>query len=121
MVGEGDQQVNITVTRAGDTSDAAIVGFATGDLAGAQACNVINGIASSRCDYETTIQNIQFAGGESSKTVSVLIVDDSYLEGAETFNVNLSNPASAVNGTTFGTIRGAGQPRIGQLALKLLF
>ena len=44
---------------------------------------------------------------------------------AEFFNffnrVNLSNPASAVNGTTFGTIRGAGQPRIGQLALKLLF
>ena len=44
---------------------------------------------------------------------------------AEFFNffnrVNLSNPASAVNGTTFGTIRAAGQPRIGQVALKLSF
>jgi hypothetical protein len=44
---------------------------------------------------------------------------------AEFFNffnrVNLSNPANAVNGTTFGTIRAAGAPRIGQLALKLAF
>ena len=44
---------------------------------------------------------------------------------AEFFNffnrVNLSNPSIAVNGTTFGTIRAAGQPRIGQLALKLTF
>jgi Carboxypeptidase regulatory-like domain/TonB-dependent Receptor Plug Domain len=44
---------------------------------------------------------------------------------AEFFNfsnrVNLSNPSIAVNGTTFGTIRAAGDPRIGQLALKLTF
>ena len=44
---------------------------------------------------------------------------------AEFFNffnrVNLSNPSVAVNGTTFGTIRGSGTPRIGQLALKLVF
>jgi hypothetical protein len=35
---------------------------------------------------------VRFAAGETAKVVSVLIVDDSYLEGPETFSVNLSNP-----------------------------
>src|SRR5207253_7334284 len=37
--------------------------------------------------------------GETSKTVSVLIVNDSYLEGPETFNVSLSNPTGASLGS----------------------
>ena len=44
---------------------------------------------------------------------------------AEYFNlfnrVNFNNPASSLSGAGFGTIKGAGDPRIGQLALKLLF
>lgn len=44
---------------------------------------------------------------------------------AEFFNVfnraNFSNPASSVAGSGFGTISGANDPRIGQLALKLIF
>jgi hypothetical protein len=44
---------------------------------------------------------------------------------AEFFNVlnktNLNAPASSVSGAGFGTITSAGDPRIGQLALKLLF
>ena len=44
---------------------------------------------------------------------------------AEFFNlfnrVNLNNPAASVSGAGFGSIKGAGDPRIGQLALKLLF
>ena len=44
---------------------------------------------------------------------------------AEFFNatnrVNLSNPNQTQNAAAFGSIRGAGDPRIGQLALKLLF
>jgi hypothetical protein len=44
---------------------------------------------------------------------------------AEFFNltnrVNLSNPNVSVTAAAFGTIRGAGDPRIGQLALKLIF
>jgi hypothetical protein len=44
---------------------------------------------------------------------------------AEFFNltnrVNLNNPNVTVSAAAFGSIRGAGDPRIGQLALKLLF
>jgi len=98
-VGESDQQVNLVVTRSGDTTAAASVDFATSDSAGAQNCNVVNGIASSRCDYETRITTLPFGAGETSKIVAVLINEDSYLEGPENFTVNLSNPAGAVLGT----------------------
>jgi Calx-beta domain/Domain of unknown function (DUF4214) len=94
-VGESDQKVTLTVTRFGDTSGSASVGFATSDLAGAQNCNVITGVASSRCDYETTIGTVKFAPGETSKAVSIFIIDDSYLEGTENFTVSLSNPSGA--------------------------
>lgn len=44
---------------------------------------------------------------------------------AEFFNVlnhtNLNNPTASYSGAGFGTINGAGSPRIGQLALKLTF
>src|SRR5207245_7450493 len=99
-VGEGDGRVNITVTRAGDASSAASVGFATIDDAGLQNCNVINGIASPRCDYEYTLGTVTWAAGDSSpKSFSVAIVDDSYTEGNETFRVSLNNPSGASLGT----------------------
>jgi hypothetical protein len=98
-VGEGDQRVLLTVTRSGDLSGSASVGFATTDLAGAQNCSVVIGIASSRCDYETNIRRVRFAAGENSKTVTVFVIDDSYLEGIETFAVSLSNPTGAALGT----------------------
>src|SRR5205823_226096 len=65
----------------------------------AQNCNIKNGVGSSRCDYEARLATVKFAPGETSKTVSVFIIDDSYLEGLETFNVNLSNPVGASLGT----------------------
>jgi CSLREA domain-containing protein len=99
QVGEGDQQVTLTVTRSGDASGAASVSFATSDAAGAQNCNVVTGVASSRCDYETRLATIQFAAGETSKAISVFIIDDSYLEGPETFNATLSNPSGASLGS----------------------
>ena len=98
-VGEGDKRVDTTITRLGNTSSAANVSFATSDLAGAQNCNVVNGVASARCDYEARFATVKFAPGETSKTISVFIIDDSYLEGPETFSVNLSNPSGASLGT----------------------
>ncbi|HVS82829.1 MAG TPA: Calx-beta domain-containing protein [Pyrinomonadaceae bacterium] len=94
-VGEGDLRVNINVTRSGNTFSAATVNFATIDDAGLQNCNVFNGIASPRCDYETVVGTLQFAAGETSKSFSVAIVDDSYAEGNETFRVSLTNPSGA--------------------------
>jgi hypothetical protein len=94
-VGEGDLHVTLTVTRSGNTSAAASVRFSTSDTAGALNCNVVNGVASSRCDYEIRISTIRFAAGETSKVVSVFIIDDTYADGPETFDVSLSNALGA--------------------------
>jgi plastocyanin len=99
IAGEGDGHVDITVTRAGDSSAAASVAFATSDQASAQNCNVKNGFASSRCDYEAGFTNVMFAPGETSKIISVFIIDDAYQEGPETFTVSLSNPSNASLGS----------------------
>jgi hypothetical protein len=91
--------IDFVITRTGDTDSPASVNFSTGGLAGTQNCNVVNGAASSRCDYETSLSTVQFGAGETSKTVSVFIIDDSYLEGPETFTVNLAPVAGAVLGS----------------------
>jgi hypothetical protein len=49
--------------------------------------------ASERRDYITAIGTLRFAAGETSKSFAVLINEDSYVEGNETFNVSLSNPS----------------------------
>jgi hypothetical protein len=96
-VGEGDLQVDLTVTRSDGTGAASVL-LATSDPAGAQNCNVVNGKGSSRCDYEIRIKTVRFANGETSKIVSVFIIDDSYMEGPETFDVSLSNPTGGTLG-----------------------
>ena len=94
-VGEGDRQVNVSVIRSGNTGGAASVSFATSDSAASQNCNVFNGQASSQCDYISSLGTLNFAPGESSKTISVLIINDAYAEGPENFSVNLSSPTGA--------------------------
>src|SRR3989440_289267 len=79
--------VTITVNRIGNTSGAASVDYFTSDVT-----------ASERRDYITAIGTLRFAPGETSKSFVVLINDDSYVEGPETFNVNLRNPSGATLG-----------------------
>jgi hypothetical protein len=94
-VSEGSPRAEITLTRSGDTSGAASVSYATNDGAGLQNCDMVNGKASPRCDFENTIGTVQFAAGETSKTLSVAIVDDAYAEGNETFTINLTGASGA--------------------------
>ena len=88
---EGGGSTSFTVTRTGGTTGTATVMYATSDTAGAQNCNVVSGAASERCDYQTAGGTLSFAAGETSKTVSILLVDDAFAEGNETFKVTLSN------------------------------
>ena len=97
-IDEGGGHASIVVNRIVDTSGASTVHYATSDTAGLTPCNVFNGIASSRCDYATTIGTLQFAAGETSKTIFIPIVDDGYAEGPETFTLTLSNPQGATLG-----------------------
>jgi len=71
------------------------VNYATSDTAGVVNCNVANGVASAKCDYISAFGTLKFSAGETSKTISILIINDSYLEGPETFSVNLSNALGA--------------------------
>ncbi|HEV7373932.1 MAG TPA: NF038122 family metalloprotease, partial [Pyrinomonadaceae bacterium] len=98
-VSEGAGHVDITVTRT-DSTSAATVNYATSDTAALTNCNVINGIASSRCDYATSVGTVRFAIGEASKVISIPVVDDNFTEGSETFTLTLSNPVGATLGST---------------------
>jgi hypothetical protein len=75
------------------------VNYLTSDTAGANRCDVLNGVASSRCDYEMSLGTVSFAAGETSKTISIPIIDDAYAEGSETLTVTLSNATGASLGT----------------------
>jgi hypothetical protein len=94
-VSESGGRATVTVTRLGDTSAAATVNYATSDAADAATCNTINGKASSRCDYSTTIGRLSFAPGETFKTINVAVTDDNYAEGDENFSVALTSASGA--------------------------
>jgi Metallo-peptidase family M12B Reprolysin-like/Calx-beta domain len=97
-VSEAGPDVSITVTRTGDTSGLTTIGYTTGDSGSSANCSATGGAASSRCDYLATSGILSFAANETSKTILIPIVDDSYAEGSETFTFTLSNPAGAALG-----------------------
>jgi len=98
-VSEGAGAITITVALSGDTSLPTAIDFATVNSSFAP-CNVFNGMALQNCDYIATSGRLIFNPGETSKTFTVLIEDDAYVEGNETFGVTLSNPSGAIVGGT---------------------
>jgi hypothetical protein len=92
----------INVTRTGDTTGTSSVTVRTVDDTRPIRCDDITsapGVAFARCDYATTVQTITFAPGETTKTVFVPLIDDSYGEPNENVTLTLSNPANASLGT----------------------
>jgi hypothetical protein len=77
----------VTLTRTGDLSDAAAVRLSTGP-----------GSAAAPADYPATVSTVIFAAGESSRTVSIPIVNDAEEEADETFTVTLDSPQEALLG-----------------------
>ncbi len=97
QVGEADGRVAVSVTRS-DSSAEATVDYASADNSGLSLCSSVTGLASARCDYATTVGTLRFAAGETSRTISVPLVDDGLVEGTESFTISLSNPAAAGSG-----------------------
>ena len=68
----------------------------------------VDGSASAGADYTNTTGTLTFAAGETSKTVSVPVLDDEYDEGSETMTLRLRNPSPArvklSDGEATGTI-----------------
>jgi uncharacterized delta-60 repeat protein len=103
-VSESAGFVNVTVTRTGNTSSAGTVDYTTSDNSGvipdeAQAvalCGTVNGVALSKCDFNTAVGTLRFAPGETTKSFTVLLTQDSYVEGTEFAPLTLSNPTNGV-------------------------
>lgn len=84
LVGEGGGSVDVPVTRFGDLSSEISVDYATTD-----------GAATEHSDYMTARGTLNFAAGETTKTITVFVNDDSAAEANETFDVELT-PNSGV-------------------------
>ena len=94
-VNESGKFITITVNRSGDTAPAVTVDYTTPDDSAATSvlpCSTPGGVAIPRCDFTTALGTLTFASGETSKTFAVLISQDAFLEGNETFPLTLSNP-----------------------------
>lgn len=96
---EGAGTLSVQVIRSGDISGTSTVDYATSDTAGMHNCGVVDGAASSRCDYLTSRGTLQFAAGEGSKLVKIPIIDDNRAEGSESFTITLSNATTATLGS----------------------
>ncbi|MEG4993174.1 CARDB domain-containing protein [Microcoleus sp. B4-D1] len=88
-VNENGATQTITVNRTGGSNVSASVSYSTSD-----------GSATAGSDYTATSGTFNFLSGETTKTFSILITDDTLLEGNETLNLSLSNPT---NGASLGT------------------
>ena len=90
--GEGDGTITLTVTKTGTTLVPASVYWTTAD-------GTANNAATHPDDYTADAGYLQFAPGDSSKTVTIDIVDDSTAESAEIFKAQLSQPSDAQIGS----------------------
>ena len=95
---EDGRVIEITVQRSGNAGAISSVEYSTNDT-GSHTCSVVNGGASSRCDFESASGTLTFGVGETSKSIFVLLVDDSYAEGNETFSFTLGNRVNLVLGS----------------------
>ena len=106
-VSESSGSIVITVRRLGDTTNAVTVDFSTTDASDPTIivpCSTVNGVALSRCDFLTAVGTLSFAPGETSKTFTIFITNDSFVEGTETALITLSNPTGgAVLSTLMST------------------
>jgi hypothetical protein len=89
-VSEGAGNVTLQVTRSGGTGGTVTVDYATS-----------NGTAIAGTQYTATSGTLTFNDGETSKTVTIPIIDNNTWDGfsSEYFNVTLSNPT---NGSYIG-------------------
>jgi hypothetical protein len=81
VTSEAQTVVSVLVTRTGLVDTPVTVDYRT-----------VDGTATERGDYTTTLGTLRFGQGETSKTFRVLISDDSLVEGSESFTLALSNP-----------------------------
>lgn len=93
--GESAAELVFQVTRIGDKSTACSVDYATAD-----------GTATAGEDYTATAGTLNYAAGETVKTVHVPLSPDTDYEGDETLALSLSNPVNCAVAAGAGTATG---------------
>jgi len=70
------------------------------------AYETVPGTASDRSDFNTTLGTLQFGPGETSKPITILLTNDTLVEGPEAFTLTLKDPtfADLVPGFSTATI-----------------
>ncbi len=86
-VAENGTNIVLSIDRTGVITNTASVKVST-----------VAGTAKAGSDYTAVTQTVTFASGETNKTVTVNIVNDTVVESTETFTVSLSSPVNAVVG-----------------------
>ena len=99
VVNEGAGTATFTVTLSNAATMPVTVAYATAD-----------GTATAGLDYTAVASTLTFAPGQTSRTFTVPILNDTVYEGSETFTVNLSAPTNATiaDGSGLGTIKDDG-------------
>jgi hypothetical protein len=95
---EASTSAPITIVRSGDMTSTVSVTARTIDNPAAVRCDdttTLPGTAFPRCDYATTVETLTFAPGETQKTISVPLINDSFVEPNENVQLALSNPTNA--------------------------
>jgi chitinase len=82
-VTEGANSV-FTITKAGSTSSSCSVNYATA-----------NGTATAGSRYTATSGTLTFSSSQTSQTVGVTTIDDTIVEGTQTFSMSLASPSGA--------------------------
>lgn len=83
LVGEAGPSVAVTVLRINGSNGVATVNYTT-----------TNVTATAGLDYTTTSGTLTFANGETIKSFTIPILEDTIVEGDETIGIRLSNPSA---------------------------
>jgi hypothetical protein len=86
---ETDSSIQVDITRTGGSAGAVSVDYATSD-----------GTGKAGVDYQAASGTVTFAAGETSKIISITILNSGKATGSSLFHVTLSN---ATGGATLGT------------------
>ena len=92
-VGEAGGSVKLTVTRTNGTKGEVLVDYGR-----------TGGTATEGSDYTRLAGTLRFLDGETTKTLTLFVTNDTLVEGNETVNITLSNPRGALLGSRKTTI-----------------
>ena len=102
--------ISVADARVEEDKDAVLAFVVTLDRAASRTVTVDyateDGTAAAGEDYTATSGTLTFTAGDTSKTISVAVLDDSHDEGEETLTLRLSNPSGGrlIDGEATGTI-----------------